>query len=196
MNDEIAVSVQNVSKRYLLYDRPQDRLKQTLFWRFGKTYAREFWALRDVSFGVRRGETLGIIGQNGSGKSTLLQIMAGTLQPTEGNADVRGKVAALLELGAGFTPEFTGRENVFLNGAILGVPEAEMRERFDEITTFAQIGDFIDQPVKTYSSGMYVRLAFAVAVCVDPDVLIVDEALAVGDARIQEKGQVNSFSDS
>jgi lipopolysaccharide transport system ATP-binding protein len=187
MSDEFAVSVQNVSKRYLLYDRPQDRLKQSLFWRFGKSYAREFWALRDVSFEVKPGEALGIIGQNGSGKSTLLQIIAGTLQPTEGTADVRGKVAALLELGAGFNPDFTGRENVFLNGAILGIPAVEMRERFDEIAAFAQIGDFIDQPVKTYSSGMYVRLAFAVAVCVDPDVLIIDEALSVGDALYQSR---------
>jgi len=181
MIDLVAVSVRNVSKRYLLYNKPQDRLKQSLFARFGKNYAREFWALHNISFDVRCGETLGIIGQNGSGKSTLLQIIAGTLQPTSGTVEKHARVAALLELGAGFNPEFTGRENVFLNGAILGIPESEMRERFDEIADFAQIGDFIDQPVKTYSSGMYVRLAFAVAVCVDPDILIVDEALSVGD---------------
>ena len=187
MSDDIVVSARNVSKRYLLYNRPQDRLKQALFWRLGKNYAREFWALRDVGFVVKKGETLGIIGQNGSGKSTLLQIIAGTLQPTEGTVDVRGRVSALLELGAGFNPEFTGRENVFLNGAILGIPEEEMKERFDEIAAFAQIGQFIDQPVKTYSSGMYVRLAFAIAVCVDPDILIVDEALSVGDSLYQSR---------
>jgi lipopolysaccharide transport system ATP-binding protein len=187
MSDEIAISVENVGKAYLLYNRPQDRLKQSLFARFGKNYAREFWALRDVSFEVRRGETLGIIGQNGSGKSTLLQIIAGTLQPTCGRVQVNGRVSALLELGAGFNPEFTGRENVFLNGAILGISEAEMRARFDDIAAFAQIGDFIDQPVKTYSSGMFVRLAFAVAVCLDPDILLVDETLAVGDALFQSR---------
>jgi lipopolysaccharide transport system ATP-binding protein len=187
MSDDIAVSVHNVSKRYLLYDRPQDRLKQSLFWRFGKSYGHEFWALRDVSFEVKRGETLGIIGKNGSGKSTLLQMIAGTLQPTEGAIDVQGHVAALLELGAGFNPEFTGRENVFMNGAILGISREEMEERFDNIAAFADIGEFIDQPVKIYSSGMYVRLAFAVAVCVDPDVLIVDEALSVGDTVYQSR---------
>jgi len=187
MSDEIAISVENVGKAYLLYNRPQDRLKQLLFARFGKNYAREFWALRDVSFEVRRGETLGIIGQNGSGKSTLLQIIAGTLLPTCGRVQVNGRVSALLELGAGFNPEFTGRENVFLNGVILGISEAEMRARFDEIAKFAQIGDFIDQPVKTYSSGMFVRLAFAVAVCLNPDILLVDETLAVGDALFQRR---------
>jgi ABC-type polysaccharide/polyol phosphate transport system ATPase subunit len=187
MSKKIAVSVRNVSKRYLLYDRPQDRLKQTLFWRLGKNYAREFWALQDVSFGVRKGETIGIIGRNGSGKSTLLQIIAGTLQPTGGKVEVNGRVTALLELGSGFNPEFTGRENVYLNGAILGFSREQMDQRFDEIAAFADVGQFIDQPVKLYSSGMFVRLAFAVQVLTDPDVLIVDEALAVGDGAFQIK---------
>lgn len=179
-----AVVVEHVSRKYALYDRPLDRLKELLLRR---PYHRDFWALRDVSFTVPRGETLGIIGQNGSGKSTLLQLLAGVLQPTSGRVTVRGRVAALLELGAGFNPEFTGRENVFLNGAILGIPEAEMRERFEAIAAFAEIGDFIDQPVKTYSSGMFVRLAFATAINVDPDVLLIDEALAVGDEMFQRR---------
>lgn len=187
MTGEIAVSVRNVSKRYLLYNHPRDRLKQSLFARFGRNYACEYWALRALNFEVRRGETLGVIGQNGSGKSTLLQIIAGTLQPTEGDVLTRGRVAALLELGSGFNPEFTGRENVFLNGAILGISELEMKERFEEIVSFAQIDNYIDQPVKTYSSGMFMRLAFAVAVCVDPDILIVDEALSVGDSLFQSR---------
>lgn len=181
MNENIGVKVQNLSKLYLLYDRPQDRLKQSIFGRLGKNYARTFWALRDVSFQVNRGEALGIIGRNGSGKSTLLQILAGTLQPTEGQFSVNGRVTALLELGAGFNPEFTGRENIFLNGATMGISEKEMHKREQEIIDFAQIGDFIDQPVKIYSSGMYIRLAFSIATSIDPDVLIVDEALAVGD---------------
>ncbi len=187
MNDDIAVVVRNVSKRYLLYDRPQDRLKQSLLWRFGRNYAREFWALRDVSFQLRKGEALGIIGLNGSGKSTLLQIVAGTLVPTRGKLEVNGRVTALLELGSGFNPEFTGRENVFLNGAILGLSQAQMEGRYEQIATFADIGEFIDQPVKLYSSGMLLRLAFAVAVFVDPDILVIDEALAVGDIGFQQK---------
>jgi lipopolysaccharide transport system ATP-binding protein len=187
MSDEIAVAVHNVSKRYLLYERPQDRLKQSLFWRFGKSYAREFWALRDVSFEVKPGEALGIIGRNGAGKSTLLQIVAGTLQPTSGDVQVNGRVAALLELGSGFNLEFTGRENVYLNGAILGFSRLEIDARFDEIAAFADIGDFLDQPVKLYSSGMFVRLAFAVQACVEPDVLVIDEALSVGDVFFQQK---------
>lgn len=178
---EAAVSVQNISKLYLLYNKPQDRLKQSILGRLGKNYARTFWALRDVSFNVRRGEVLGIIGRNGSGKSTLLQIIAGIIQPTEGQLEIRGRLTALLELGAGFNPEFTGRENILLNGATMGISEKEMRNRMDEIIDFAQIGEFIDQPVKIYSSGMYVRLAFAIATSVDPDVLLIDEALAVGD---------------
>lgn len=183
---EVAIHVRDLGKMYRIYDRPQDRLKQML-WRGRRLYGREFWALRDVSFEVRKGETVGIIGRNGSGKSTLLQIIAGTLTPTEGDITINGRVAALLELGSGFNPEFTGRENVFLNGSILGFSRAEMEQRFDEIAAFADIGQFLDQPVKTYSSGMFVRLAFAVAVSSEPDVLIVDEALAVGDIFFRQR---------
>jgi lipopolysaccharide transport system ATP-binding protein len=183
---DIAISVRNVGKMYHLYNRPQDRLKQAFLWGRKKLY-REFWALRDVSFEVRRGETLGIIGRNGAGKSTLLQIMAGTVPPTTGEVRINGRVAALLELGSGFNPEFTGRENVYLNGAILGFSREEMDELFDEIAAFADIGDFMDQPVKLYSSGMFVRLAFAVQACLEPDVFIVDEVLSVGDIFFQQK---------
>jgi len=183
---EFAIRVQGLSKCYHVYDRPQDRLKQSL-WRGRKQFYREFWALRDISFEIKKGETVGIIGCNGSGKSTLLQMIAGTLTPTVGTVEVNGRVAALLELGSGFNPDFTGRENVYMNGAILGLGESEITARFDEIAAFADIGDFIEQPVKTYSSGMMLRLAFAVSVCVDPDILIVDEALSVGDEIFQRK---------
>jgi ABC-type polysaccharide/polyol phosphate transport system ATPase subunit len=186
VDDDVAISVRNVGKMYYLYDRPQDRLKQAFLWGRKKLY-REFWALRDVSFEVRRGEALGIIGRNGAGKSTLLQILAGTLPPTTGEVQINGQVAAMLELGSGFNPEFTGRENVYLNGAILGFSQEEMEELFDEIAVFADIGEFIDQPVKLYSSGMFVRLAFAVQACLEPDVLIVDEVLSVGDIFFQQK---------
>jgi len=185
-SNEIAIRAKNLGKCYQIYNKPQDRLKQALL-RGRKQYYREFWALRDVSFEVKKGETLGIIGRNGSGKSTLLQLISKILTPTNGEIEVNGRIAALLELGAGFSPEFTGRENVYMNGAILGFTQQEMDERFDEIEKFADIGDFIDQPVKTYSSGMYVRLAFAVQACVEPDILIVDEALAVGDIFFQQK---------
>ena len=181
-----ALRVRSLSKRYELYARPVDRLKQTL-WRGRRQFYREFWALRDVSFALAPGRALGIVGRNGSGKSTLLQLVAGTLAPTEGDVETHGRVAALLELGSGFNPEFTGRENVFLNGAILGLARAEMRALLPEILAFADIGDFVDQPVKTYSSGMALRLAFAVATAVAPRVLIVDEALAVGDEAFQRK---------
>jgi lipopolysaccharide transport system ATP-binding protein len=187
MSDDIAISVRNLSKRYLLYSRPQDRLKQSLLWRMGRNYAREFWALRGINFEVRRGETMGIIGRNGSGKSTLLQIIAGTLQPTGGHVQANGRVAALLELGSGFNPEFTGRENVYLNGSILGLSRAHIDHIFDDIVAFADIGQFIDQPVKLYSSGMFVRLAFAVQAFVPKEIFIVDEALAVGDEAFQRK---------
>lgn len=191
---DIAIRVTNLSKCYYIYDTPRDRLKQFVVPRLRrmrdkapKQYFREFWALKDVSFEIRKGETIGIIGPNGCGKSTLLQMIAGTLNPTSGSIEVNGQIAALLELGSGFNPEFTGRENVFLNGAILGLSSEEMNQRFAEIEEFADIGDFIDQPVKTYSSGMVVRLAFSVSVNVRPDILIVDEALAVGDAAFQFK---------
>jgi lipopolysaccharide transport system ATP-binding protein len=185
--DGVLVQARGLGKAYRIYDRPADRLKQMLFARFGREYGREFWALRDVSLDLGRGETLGILGRNGSGKSTLLQLLAGTLSPTTGEVLTRGRVAALLELGSGFNLEFTGRENVFVNGAILGIPREEMARRFGEVAAFADIGDFIDQPVKVYSSGMFVRLAFAVAITVEPDVLIVDEALAVGDVFFRQK---------
>ncbi len=184
--EEPVIVVRDLGKCYHVYERPSDRLKQAM-WRWKKTYYREFWALRGVTFEVRRGDSLGILGRNGSGKSTLLQLIAGTLAPTEGEVRVRGRVAAMLELGSGFNPEFTGRENVFLYGAVLGVTRREMEGRFDEVASFADIGSFIDQPVKTYSSGMFARLAFAVALCVDPDILIVDEILAVGDIGFQQK---------
>jgi ABC-type polysaccharide/polyol phosphate transport system ATPase subunit len=179
-----SIKVADLTKRYHLYDRPLDRLLQMAF-RGRRTFYRDFWALHGVSFEIPRGCTVGVIGRNGSGKSTLLQILAGTLSPTEGSVAVAGRVSALLELGAGFNPEFTGRENVFLNGAIMGLSREAMTHRFAAIEAFAEIGEFIDQPVKTYSSGMYVRLAFATAINVDPDVLLVDEALAVGDAVFQ-----------
>lgn len=186
MSSDLAISIRSVSKRFEMYDSPRDRLKQ-FFTRGNRRYFKEFWALRDVSFDVRQGETIGILGRNGSGKSTLLQIIAGTLAATQGDVQVNGLLAALLELGSGFNPDFTGRENVYLNGAVLGFTKDEMDERFERIVAFADIGDHIDQPVRTYSSGMYVRLAFAVQACVEPKVLIVDEALSVGDEKFQRK---------
>ncbi|MEQ8541415.1 MAG: ABC transporter ATP-binding protein [Coleofasciculus sp. D1-CHI-01] len=182
---EIAISLTNVSKCYKRYNRPLDRLKEIVL--PGKSRAQEFWALRDINLDVAPGETLGIVGQNGSGKSTLLQIIAGTLTPTTGEVWVNGRVSALLELGSGFNPEFTGRQNVFFNGQILGLSREEIAAKFDSIAAFADIGDFLDQPVKTYSSGMVVRLAFAVVANIDPTILIVDEALAVGDTRFQAR---------
>jgi ABC-type polysaccharide/polyol phosphate transport system ATPase subunit len=186
MAEDIAISVHNLTKTYTLYDSHADRVKET-FHPLRKKYHRPFNALTNVSFDIKKGETLGIIGRNGSGKSTLLQIICGILQPTTGTAEVNGRISALLELGAGFNPDFTGRQNVYLSGAILSINREEMDELFDEIAAFADIGDFIDQPIKTYSSGMYVRLAFAVQACVKPDVLIVDEALSVGDIFFQQK---------
>jgi len=193
-SDNIAIRVSNLSKRYEIYDNPPDRLKQfvaprlqRLIGQSPKQYFRDFWALKDVSFEIKKGETFGIIGRNGSGKSTLLQMICGTLNPTVGSIQTNGRVAALLELGSGFNPEFTGRENVYLNASVLGLTNEEIDARFDDITAFADIGQFIEQPVKTYSSGMYVRLAFAVIAHVDADILVVDEALSVGDAVFTQK---------
>lgn len=175
------IHAHDLGKCYQIYETPKARLKQAL-WRGRRQYFREFWALRHVSFDVQRGESLGIIGRNGSGKSTLLQLICGTLTPTEGNLSTQGRVAALLELGSGFNPEFTGLENVYLNASLLGLSKGETEQRLEEILGFADIGDFIHQPVKAYSSGMTVRLAFAVIAHVDADILVIDEALAVGDA--------------
>lgn len=183
---DLAISVCDVKKKYRLFDSPMERLKEALH-PFRKHYHREFWALNGVSVDIPKGQTIGILGRNGSGKSTLLQIIVGILQPTSGSVIVQGRVSALLELGAGFNPEFTGRENVILNGAITGVPRDEMVARMPQIEAFADIGDFFDQPVKTYSSGMFVRVAFAAAINVDPDILVIDEALSVGDAKFQNK---------
>jgi lipopolysaccharide transport system ATP-binding protein len=182
----VAVEFQHVSKSYPIYATPTLRLKELATFNRAKFHT-DYWALRDVSFEVRSGETFCIIGQNGCGKSTLLQICAGILQPTEGDVRVSGRVSALLELGAGFNPEFTGRDNVYLNGAILGFSKKEMEARFRDIEAFAEIGDFIERPVKTYSSGMLVRLAFSVAIHVDPEILLVDEALAVGDVYFRQR---------
>ncbi|MBB5608032.1 MULTISPECIES: ABC transporter ATP-binding protein [unclassified Janthinobacterium] len=186
MSSDISIQVEGLSKCYHIYDRPRDRLLQMLG-RGKKQYFREFWALRDASFSVKRGETVGIIGRNGSGKSTLLQMICGTVAPSFGTVVTHGRVAALLELGAGFNIEFTGRENVMLNAAILGFPAQDMQARMAQVLEFSELGDFLDQPVKTYSSGMYARLAFSIAIHVDPDILIVDEALSVGDARFVAK---------
>ena len=185
-NRDFAIQVKSVSKTYQIFEQPVDRLKQ-LFWPTDKKFYREFSALSDISFSINRGETVGIIGRNGSGKSTLLQLICKTLHPSSGTITLNGRVAALLELGAGFNPEFTGRENVFLNATILGLDKKEIDSCFDSIAEFAGLGDFIEQPVKTYSSGMYVRLAFATAINVDPDILIIDEALSVGDEAFQRK---------
>lgn len=193
-SEDLAIQVDNVSKCYTLYNSPRDRLKQFLLPRFQRAlglprqnYYREFWALKNVSLAISKGETVGIIGRNGSGKSTLLQLICGTLFPSEGRIVTHGTIAALLELGSGFNPEFSGRENVFMNATILGLRPEQIRACYDDIVAFADIGHFIDQPVKTYSSGMVVRLAFAVSVMVNPDILVVDEALAVGDAGFQFK---------
>ena len=187
MNPGAAISIEHVTKRFPLSALGSSSLKHLVIDAFRRRRAKVFQALTDVNLEVRQGESLGIIGSNGAGKSTLLSIIAGTITPTEGRVRARGKISSLLELGAGFHPDLTGRENVFLYGAIMGIPRAEMRRRFDAIVDFAGIGEFIDQPVRFYSSGMYVRLGFSVAVQVDPDVLLVDEVLAVGDADFQRK---------
>lgn len=181
-----AIRAERLSKCYTIYDRPADRLKQMLL-RGRRQYYREFWALRELSFELAPGQVLGLVGRNGAGKSTLLQLLCGTLAPSSGTVEVRGRVAALLELGAGFNPEFTGRENVHFAASVLGLSREETERRFDGIVEFSGIADFIDQPVKTYSSGMYVRLAFSLATSVDPDILIIDEALSVGDGEFARK---------
>jgi lipopolysaccharide transport system ATP-binding protein len=191
---DTAVSLHDISKCYQIYERPQDRLKQSIIPRLRRwvraraaQYYREFWALKGISFEVKKGETIGIVGRNGSGKSTLLQILCGTLTPTAGKVNVVGRVGALLELGSGFNPEFTGRENIYMSSAILGLSREQVEERFQDIVAFADIGDFIDQPIKTYSSGMYVRLAFSVIAHADADILVIDEALSVGDVFFGQK---------
>lgn len=203
MSSEFAISVRGVSKCYQIYDQPIDRLKQGMvalaakfcpnrklrnhLTAWAQRYAKQYWALEDISFDLKKGETFGIVGRNGSGKSTLLQILCGTLSPTHGDVQVNGRVAALLELGSGFNPEYSGRENIYMNGQLLGLSRQEVDERIDDIIEFADIGEFINQPVKTYSSGMYVRVAFAVIAHVDADILVIDEALAVGDAFFTQK---------
>lgn len=188
MCSDIAISVKNLTKTYRIFGHPGDRIKQALT--LGQVrFHQEFTALQGVSFEIQKGETVGIIGRNGSGKSTLLQLICGILKPTSGTVMVNGRVSALLELGAGFNPEFTGRENVYFQGAVMGLTKEVMDQRFDDIAAFADIGEFIDQPVRTYSSGMFVRLAFAVAVHVEPDILVVDEALSVGDVVFQHKSK-------
>ncbi|MBK1890241.1 ABC transporter ATP-binding protein [Undibacterium sp. 14-3-2] len=203
MSSEAIIKVHNVSKCYQIYDRPNDRLKQGLFSLAARlcpittlkqsllqkahACSRQYWALHDVSFELKKGGAFGIIGRNGSGKSTLLQILCGTLNPTHGSVEIHGRVAALLELGSGFNPEYTGRENIYMNGQLLGLSREQIDERIDDIIAFAEIGEFIEQPVKTYSSGMFVRVAFAVIAHVDADILVIDEALAVGDAFFTQK---------
>lgn len=182
----MAISVKHLTKVYKLYNQPIDRLKEALN-PFKKSYHMDFYALNDVSFEIKRGETIGIIGKNGAGKSTLLKIITGVLTPTSGNVQVHGKIASLLELGAGFNPEYTGLENIYFQGSLMGYTREEMESKIDDILTFAEIGEFINQPVKAYSSGMFARLAFSVAINVEPDILIVDEALSVGDAAFQNK---------
>jgi len=183
---DIAISLSGVSKKYPIYDSPFQKLKEAVR-RGNRRYHREFWALRDINLEIPKGVTLGILGQNGSGKTTLLQLLSGIMNPSSGEIKVHGRVSTILELGAGFNPDFTGRENAFLSGIILGLHPSEIREKMLSITEFSEIGEFIDQPVKTYSSGMYIRLAFAVAVTLDPDILLIDEVLAVGDAYFQHK---------
>lgn len=183
---DIAIQISNLTKIYKIFDKPSDRVKESLN-PFGKRYSRDFYALRDVSVSIYKGETIGVIGKNGAGKSTLLKMITGVLTPTSGNITVNGRIASLLELGAGFNPEMTGIENIYLNGTIMGYSKEEMDAKVDDILEFADIGDFINQPVKMYSSGMFARLAFAVNVSVKPDILIVDEALSVGDIFFQNK---------
>lgn len=194
--DNFAIKIDNLTKEYRLYDKPIGRILET-FLPSGKTYYQSFRALDNVSLEIQRGETIGIVGRNGSGKSTLLQVICGIIKPTKGSVVVDGRISALLELGAGFNPEFTGRQNVYLNGSILGLKQGEIDTRLDDILSFASIGEFIDQPVKSYSSGMFVRLAFSVAISIEPEILIVDEALSVGDEAFQRKcfAKINSIQE-
>jgi homopolymeric O-antigen transport system ATP-binding protein len=186
LSDDISISVRNVTKTYRIFGHTGERLKQAITFGLRK-YHKEYTALKDISFDIKKGETIGIIGRNGAGKSTLLQLICGILKPSSGTVQVNGRISAMLELGAGFHPEFTGRENVFFQGSLMGLTQNQMAERFDDIEAFAGIGEFIDLPVRTYSSGMFTRLAFAVAVHVEPDILIIDEVLAVGDVNFQQK---------
>lgn len=186
MSNQTAITLDRITKLYKLYDKPVDRLKEAIN-PFGRKYHKEFYAINDISFSIAKNETVGIIGKNGSGKSTLLKMITGVLTPTSGSLSVDGSISALLELGAGFNPEYTGIENIYLNGTIRGFSKEKMDEKLDDILSFADIGEFVHQPVKIYSSGMFVRLAFAVAINVDPDILIIDEALSVGDIRFQQK---------
>lgn len=187
MNEEYAIRVNNVTKRYKLYEKNSDRVKDALGLSGKKKLYKDYYALRDLSFDVKKGETVGIVGVNGAGKSTILKIITGVLNPTEGNVEINGRISALLELGAGFNFDYTGLQNVYLNGTMMGFSKEEIDGKLDAILSFADIGDFINQPVKTYSSGMFVRLAFAVAINIDPEILIVDEALSVGDVFFQNK---------
>lgn len=197
MSNDFAIKAQGLTKIFKLYDKPVDRLKEAIS-PFGRKYNKDFYALKDLNFEIKKGESIGIIGKNGSGKSTLLKIITGVLTPSSGDIKVNGRIAALLELGAGFNPELTGVENIFLNGTLMGISEEEMKTKLDDIISFADIGDFIHQQVKMYSSGMFARLAFAVAINVDADILIVDEALSVGDMRFQQKciRKMKSFQES
>lgn len=194
MSSDIVIQAEGLSKCYLMYDNPRHRLTGSLINRIRKiiglkpkSFYREHWALKSLNFSINKGDSVGIVGKNGAGKSTLLQLLTGTLTPTSGHIHLQGRIAALLELGAGFNPDFTGHENIYINASILGLSQEEIYEKYDEIVEFADIGDFLHQPVKTYSSGMYVRLAFAIAANIKPDILIIDEALAVGDIRFQLK---------
>jgi ABC-type polysaccharide/polyol phosphate transport system ATPase subunit len=186
MGDSVAISVQNVSKKYRLFNSPKERLWETLH-PFNKKYHREFWALKEIDFQIPKGATVGIIGQNGSGKSTLLKIICSVLKPTSGSIQVNGNISALLSLGAGLNPKFSGRDNVFFKGSLMGISHKDLKDRMNDIQSFADIGEFFDQPLQIYSSGMMLRLAFAIAINVDPEILVIDEVIAVGDAKFRQK---------
>jgi len=187
MSSEIAIDIKNISKRYRIYEKPIDRLLQILPWNKNKNLSEEFWALKNIDMQVCKGDVIGLVGKNGAGKSTLLQLVCKTLEPTDGSIEVRGRIAALLELGSGFNPEFSGKENVYMSAAIAGLSKEETDRKYNDIVEFSGIGDFVNSPVKNYSSGMMVRLAFAVATSVEPDILVIDEALSVGDGAFSRK---------